>query len=116
MDISLRVSAYAVASSSRYLVFRALLPDQLVVAHLRNRGERRSGLSSASYWSTPINNDSQRYNYYEWNKVHRPNASQFLREDPRPLPRPIDPVEMEPQVRPVCPVGGVIMFSGAQLH
>ena len=23
---------------------------------------------------------------------------------------------MEPQVRPVCPVGGVIVFSGAQLH
>lgn len=68
------------------------------------------------YWSSPINNDSQRYNYYEWNKVHRPSASQFLREDPRPLPRPIEPVEMEPQVRPVCPVGGVIMFSGAQLH
>lgn len=68
------------------------------------------------YWSTPIKNDSNRYNYYEWNKVHRPKASAFLKEDPRPLPRPIEPVELEPQYRPVCPVGGIIMFSGAQLH
>lgn len=68
------------------------------------------------YWTNPINNDSSKYNYYEWNKVHRPNASQFLKEDPRPLPRPTEPVELEPQIRPVCPVGGIIMFAGAQLH
>lgn len=68
------------------------------------------------YWTNPINNDSSKYNYYEWNKVHRPNAAQFLKEDPRPLPRPTEPVELELQIRPVCPVGGIIMFAGAQLH
>ena len=26
------------------------------------------------------------------------------------------PVELEPQIRPICPVGGVLMFSGAQMH
>ena len=45
------------------------------------------------YWKNPIKNDSNKYNYYEWNKVHRPNAAQFLKEDPRPLPRPTEPVE-----------------------
>jgi hypothetical protein len=32
------------------------------------------------------------------------------------LPRPTEPVELEPQIRPVCPPGGIIMFAGAQLH
>jgi hypothetical protein len=68
------------------------------------------------YWKDPIKNDSHKYNYYQWNKEFRPNASQYLKEDPRPLPRPIEPVEMEPQVRPICPAGGIILFAGAQLH
>jgi hypothetical protein len=68
------------------------------------------------YWKTPVSNDSQRYNYYEWNQQHRPNAAQFIKADPRPLPRPTEPVEIEPQVRPICGVGGLILFSGAQLH
>ena len=68
------------------------------------------------YWKNPIKNDSKRYNYYQWNKEFRPNASQFLKEDPRPLPRPTEPVEMEPQIRPICAPGGIIMFAGAQLH
>ncbi len=68
------------------------------------------------YWKAPIKNDSSKYNYYQWNKEFRPNASQYLKEDPRPLPRPIEPVEHEPQIRPVCPPGGIVMFAGAQLH
>ena len=68
------------------------------------------------YWKGPITNDSKKYNYYEWNKEYRPNAAQFLNEDPRPLPRPTEPVEIEPQIRPICPAGGIILFSGAQLH
>jgi hypothetical protein len=68
------------------------------------------------YWKDPIKNDSRKYNYYQWNKEFRPNASQHLKEDPRPLPRPTESVETEPQIRPVCPVGGIIMFAGAQLH
>jgi hypothetical protein len=68
------------------------------------------------YWADPIKNDSTKYNYYQWNKEFRPNASKHVKDDPRPLPRPVEAVEMEPQFRPVCPVGGIIMFSGAQLH
>jgi hypothetical protein len=68
------------------------------------------------YWTTPVRNDSHRYNYYAWNRHHRPAASQFLKEDPRPLPRPIEPVELDPQIRLLPPVGGVIIFSAAQLH
>jgi hypothetical protein len=58
----------------------------------------------------------KKYNYYQWNKEFRPDASKHLKDDPRPLPRPTEPVETEPDIRPVCRVGGVIMFAGAQLH
>jgi hypothetical protein len=68
------------------------------------------------YWTDPVLNDSNIYNYYEWNKNHRAAAVQFVKEDPRPLPRPVKPIELHPQIRPVCPVGGIILFSGAQLH
>jgi hypothetical protein len=68
------------------------------------------------YWSQPLLNDSNKYNYYKWNKEHRPAAAQYIKEDPRPLPRPLEAVELDSQVRPICPVGGIILFSGAQLH
>ena len=68
------------------------------------------------YWSQPAVNNSDIYNYYQWNRAHRAAATQFLKEDPRPLPRPVEPIELEPQIRPVCRVGGIILFSGAQLH
>jgi hypothetical protein len=68
------------------------------------------------YWKGAVKNDSSRYDYYQWNKEHRPKASQYLKEDPRPLPRPTEEIEMEPQIRFVCPPGGIILFSGAQLH
>jgi len=69
------------------------------------------------YFTEAVPNDSERYNYYKWNETHRGgHVTQFVKEDPRPLPRPTGPVELDPQVRLVCPVGGVIVFSGAQLH
>lgn len=68
------------------------------------------------YWSQPVKNNSSVYNYYEWNKTHRSSAQQHLKKDPRPLPRPTEPVELDPQVRVICPVGGIIIFSAAQLH
>lgn len=68
------------------------------------------------YWSEPVRNDSNGYNYYQWNQYYRPNAAQHLKQDSRPLPRPVEPVELHPQLRVICPAGGIIIFSGAQLH
>jgi hypothetical protein len=68
------------------------------------------------YFSEPVPNNSHVYNYYEWNRVHRHSAAGYLVEDTRPLPRPVEPVELGSQIRPVCPVGGIILFSAAQLH
>jgi hypothetical protein len=70
-----------------------------------------------AYWNTAVPNDSARYNYYEWNKLHRGEAvAKLTKSDARPLPRPTGPIALEPQIRPVCPVGGIVLFSGAQLH
>jgi hypothetical protein len=68
------------------------------------------------YWTQPLRNGSRRYNYAEWNRHGRQSAAQQVKEDTRDQPRPEEPVEMDPQLRVICPPGGVILFSGAQLH
>ncbi len=69
-----------------------------------------------AYWSRPLRNGSYRYNYAEWNRASRKSAAQHVKEDTRDQPKPEEPVELDPQVRLVCPPGGAILFSGAQLH
>lgn len=70
-----------------------------------------------AYWNRAVRNDSRRYNYYEWNRLHRgASVSQLVKEDPRPLPRATEAIELEPQLRLLCPVGGMILFSAAHLH
>lgn len=68
------------------------------------------------YWSQPVRNSSHTYNYQEWNRTSRQTAAQHIKADTRVQPRAEEPVELEPQVRVVMPVGGVLIFSGAQLH
>lgn len=69
------------------------------------------------YWNRPVKNSSKGYNYYQWNRQHRGNhVGQFLKEDPRPLPKPTEPMELDPQVRLIVPAGGLILFSAAQMH
>jgi hypothetical protein len=69
------------------------------------------------YFDKGVANSSAGYNYYEWNQVHRgQHVAAYTSGDPRPLPKPTEPVEMDPQIRVVLPVGGVLFFSGAQLH
>jgi hypothetical protein len=36
--------------------------------------------------------------------------------DTRKQPRPEEPIDLDPQVRLICPPGGLIVFSGAHLH
>ena len=68
------------------------------------------------YWSRPVRNGSYRYNYYEWNRTSRQNAAQHVKKDTRDQPRPEEPMDLDPQLRPVCETGGMIVFSGAQMH
>jgi hypothetical protein len=68
------------------------------------------------YWTQPVCNGSSRYNYYKWNEEPRKNAAKHIKVDTRDHPRPEEPVELDPQTRIVCKVGGIILFSGSQLH
>lgn len=68
------------------------------------------------YWSAPVRNDSEKFNYYEWNKMRGPQLALKTKEDDRPLSKPTEPIEMDPQIRLLCPAGGLILFSAAQMH
>jgi hypothetical protein len=68
------------------------------------------------YWSEPVRNGSSEYNQYEWNRTARSSASQYIKADTRKIPRPEEPIELDPQVRLIPRAGGLILFSGAQLH
>ena len=68
------------------------------------------------YFDHPVRNGSARYDYADWTQVGRPTAAQHVHSDTREQPRPEEPIELEPQLRVVPEPGGVMMFSGAQLH
>lgn len=68
------------------------------------------------YWAQPVKNGSKDYNYREWNRVNRKAAAQHIKTDTRKQPRPEEELELDPQIRIVCPPGGIILFSGAQMH
>jgi hypothetical protein len=68
------------------------------------------------YWGTPVKNGSRNYDYYEWNRTSRFNAAQHIGKDTRVQPKPEEPIELEPRVTPVPEPGGVMIFSGNQLH
>jgi hypothetical protein len=68
------------------------------------------------YWNQPVRNGSNQYNYYKWNLESRQNAAKHVKTDTRVQPHAEEPMELEPQVRPVCKIGGVYLFSAAQMH
>ena len=68
------------------------------------------------YWNRAVKNGSTEYNYHKWNLESRYNASQHVKGDTRIQPKPEEEIELDPQVRMVCKVGGPFLFSAAQLH
>ncbi|MGW6277582.1 hypothetical protein [Kribbella sp. NPDC055071] len=68
------------------------------------------------YWQTPVKNSSRVYNYAEWNATSRKIAATQIGVDTRVQPKPEEEVELVPQIRPIVQPGGIILFSGAQLH
>jgi hypothetical protein len=68
------------------------------------------------YWSEGVPNGSRDYNYYRWNRESRRQAAQQVKTDTRKQPRAEAALELDPQLRLIAPVGGVIMFSSAQMH
>lgn len=69
-----------------------------------------------AYWDRAVENTSEGYNYYAWNKESRKNAAKHVKKDTRVQPEITEDIDLDPQVRPVVPVGSMVLFSGAQLH
>jgi len=67
------------------------------------------------YFSKAVTNDSDRFNYYRRN-VERKDVTKFVNEDPRIQPSAMGLDDDEPEFRLLPDVGGLILFSGAQLH
>ncbi len=78
-------------------------PDNVMAMHL-------------PYWNRALRNGSRDYNYAEWNRVSRQSAAHHIGTDTRQQPHAEEPVELDPQLRIVLPVGGVLLFSAAHLH
>jgi hypothetical protein len=68
------------------------------------------------YFDRAIKNGSRDYNYHKWNLESRQNAAKHIKTDTRVQPRPEEPLELDPQIRLVCEVGGAYIFSAANLH
>jgi hypothetical protein len=68
------------------------------------------------YFSRAIKNGSRDYNYHKWNLESRQNAAKHVKTDTRVQPRPEEPLELNPQIRLLCPIGGAYLFSAANLH
>lgn len=67
------------------------------------------------YFDEPVENNSDIYNYYEWNAKNRANAAKHVKKDTREQPKPQQ--ELQPvTLKYLPPVGGVVLFSGAQMH
>jgi hypothetical protein len=86
-----------------WLPISELVPDNGIGFHPR-------------YWTQGIKNGSRQYNYAEWNRTSRFDAAKHIGRDTRVQPRAEEPFDWSDEIRPLCPPGGLILFSGAQMH
>lgn len=69
------------------------------------------------YWDRPIQNSSAKFNYQDWNHTGRQQAGlQSTKVDTRFQSAALEPLQLEHDLRLICPPGGVIVFSAAHLH
>lgn len=68
------------------------------------------------YFSREIQNSSGNFDYDDWVNVGRRHAHKHVKHDDRVQPRAEEPLELEPSLRVINGVGGVHLFSAAQLH
>ncbi|MFB9239240.1 hypothetical protein ACFFWC_27530 [Plantactinospora siamensis] len=68
------------------------------------------------YFGTPAPNSSREYDYAEWVAHGRTAAARQVETETRPQPRLTEEIPLQPDLRVITPPGGVLVFSGAQLH
>jgi hypothetical protein len=69
-----------------------------------------------NYWSVPVKNGSSEYNYDRWNRESRQTAAAHVKTDTRVQPKAEEAMILNPDVRMICDVGGVYLFSAAHMH
>ncbi len=70
-----------------------------------------------AYWNKAVKNSSSRFNYQDWNVRGRVQASQqSTKRDSRFQSAALEELQLQPDIRIVCPPGGIILFSAAHLH
>lgn len=68
------------------------------------------------YFSGAVKNSSRDYNYAEWVAYGRQAAAAQVDVETRKQPEAEQEIEREPDIRVITPPGGILIFSGAQLH
>jgi len=69
-----------------------------------------------NYWNRPARNSSAEFNYQEWNRTGRKAASTLIRKDTRRQSEALEELELDPQLRLICPPGGMVVFAAAHMH
>lgn len=68
------------------------------------------------YMAEPMRNASNRYDHTKWVRKSRVEAAQHIAADTREHPLILDPIDPASELRLICPPGGLLLFSAAQLH
>lgn len=68
------------------------------------------------YFAGGVRNSSGDYNYGEWVAHGRTSAAQQVDMETRKQPEAEEEIQREPDIRVITPPGGILIFSGAQLH
>ena len=69
-----------------------------------------------SYWASPVPNSSSEFNYDEWCRIGRQQASSQIAVDTRKHPLAQEEISANAELRLVCDPAATICFSSAQLH
>lgn len=77
--------------------------------------ERRGLVIHPSYFNTPVPNNSDDFDAYQWNADGRKNAATYIHEDPRPHPHLQEARQLDWQVI-VSQPASLTLFSAQHLH
>ncbi|WP_198347974.1 hypothetical protein [Plantactinospora sp. KBS50] len=69
-----------------------------------------------AYFAAAAPNSSREYDYAEWLAHGRTAAARQVETETRPQPRLVAELPLDPDLRVITPPGGILAFSGAQLH
>lgn len=68
------------------------------------------------YWSSPLKNSSEIFDYQEWCNEGRKQAVNIIDKDNRKHPLPTEPVQETTETRIVLASGEIMAFSAAHVH